>query len=113
MESRYRTRIRLSISRAVLDSRLLWIPHTTYIAGKVQRAVSVVRVLSRLSWGANPNLLLSVNRGLVSRFWGHLYWSGFLRSILGQQIWRSAHGLHLGSLSRAVFYFFVLKFILV
>ena len=47
---------------------LTWTPHIKYIAGKALCAVSVVRVLSRVSWVVSPCLLLSVYRGLVRAY---------------------------------------------
>ena len=65
----------LKYFRVLWDSPLSWTPHIKYIAGKALRAVIVVRVLSRVSWGVSPNLLLTVYHGLVRAY---LEWDPFL-----------------------------------
>ena len=56
----------------ILDSRLTWVPHIRYISDKATRATNILRVIARVSWGANPALLLTVYRYLVRSYleWG-------------------------------------------
>ena len=56
----------------VLDARVTWLQHVKYVAGRALRAVSLLRVLSRVSWGVTPSLLLLVYRGLIRSYldWG-------------------------------------------
>ena len=56
----------------VMDARLTWVPHIKYIANKATRATNVLRVIARVSLGANTALLLTVYRNLVRAYleWG-------------------------------------------
>ena len=49
----------------ILDARLTWVPHIRYIADKATRATNILKVIARVSWAANPALLLTVYRNLV------------------------------------------------
>ena len=43
----------------IVDFRLTWVPHIKYIADKAIRATNILRVIARVSWGANSTLLLT------------------------------------------------------
>ena len=49
----------------VRDARVTWLQHVKYVASRALRAVGLLRVLSRVSWGVTPSLLLLVYRGCV------------------------------------------------
>ena len=76
----------------IRDTRLTWVPHIKYIADKAIRATNILRVISRISWGANPALLLTVYRNLVRSY---LEW--------GAPLFRCAGGSALGILDLAQF----------
>ena len=52
----------------VMDARITWVPHIKYISDKATRATNVLRVIDRVSWGANLALLLTVYRNLVRAY---------------------------------------------
>ena len=49
----------------MLDRRLTRIPYIKYITMKASRAVNVLRVISRVSLGVSPSILLTIHRGLI------------------------------------------------
>ena len=49
----------------VFDSRLTWVPHFRYIKASCQKALSLLRVLSHTSWGADRDTLLLLHRTLI------------------------------------------------
>ena len=51
--------------RVVLDSRLTWASHVKYIAGRAFGAVNILKVMSRVSWRADPVVLLTSYRGFI------------------------------------------------
>ena len=53
----------------VLDARGMWLQHGKYVAGRALRALGLLRVLSRVSWGVTPSLLVLVYRGLIRSFY--------------------------------------------
>ena len=68
----------------ILESRLTCVPHIRYIADKATRATKILRVITRVSWGANPALLLTVYRNLVRSYleWGAPFFHCASRSAL-------------------------------
>ena len=69
----------------ILDSRLTWVPHIKCIADKAIRTTNILRVIARVSWGANPALLLTVYRNLVRSYpeWGAPFFRCAAVSALG------------------------------
>ena len=49
----------------VLDTRLSWVPHIRQLKQTCARALSVLRCLSHLTWGADRRTLLRVYRSLI------------------------------------------------
>ena len=49
----------------LLDRRLTWAPDIRMLADKAIKLVNIIRVLSRVSWGVTPSLLLTAYRNLV------------------------------------------------
>lgn len=49
----------------VFDSRLTWVPHLRYIKAACQKVLSLLRVLTHTSWGADRDTLLLLHRTLV------------------------------------------------
>lgn len=68
----------------MLDSRLTWRKHVDYIVGKSLVAVNIMRALARVSWGANPEVLLRVYKGLIRAHleWGAVLFAGSTGSVL-------------------------------
>lgn len=56
----------------LLDSRLTWIPHIKENVSRASKAINVLKVISKVSWGAAPVLALMVYRGLIRSYleWG-------------------------------------------
>ena len=69
----------------ILDARVTWVQRLKYVAGRAPHAVGLLRVLSRVSWGMTPSLLLLVYRGLVRSYleWGAPLFMAASRSNLG------------------------------
>lgn len=49
----------------VWDSRLTWVPHLRYVKAACVKALSLLRVLSHTSWGADRSTLLLLHRSLI------------------------------------------------
>ena len=49
----------------IFDSRLTWVPHIKQLKVKATKALSILRVLSHLSWGADRTTLLRLYRALI------------------------------------------------
>ena len=56
----------------ILDRRLTWAPHLQMISERAIRSIGVIRVLARVSWGANSFLLLIAYKNVVHSLleWG-------------------------------------------
>lgn len=49
----------------ILDRKLTWEAYIDYVAGKALAAVNVIRALGRMSWGASPESLIMVYKGII------------------------------------------------
>lgn len=49
----------------LLDIRMIRVPHIKNIATKGFRAIKIMHVISRVTWGAFPSLLLTVYKWLI------------------------------------------------
>ncbi len=49
----------------IYDSFLTWVPHLRYIKAAYMKALSLLRVLSHTSWGADRQNLLASHRTLI------------------------------------------------
>ena len=49
----------------IFDSRLTWVPHLRSVKASCQKALSLLRVLSHTSWGADRDTLLLLHRTLI------------------------------------------------
>jgi len=49
----------------VFDNRLTWLPHFRYVKAACQKALTLLRVLSHTSWGADRDTLLRLHRTLI------------------------------------------------
>lgn len=49
----------------IWDRPLSCVPHIKPVAAKNSRAINVMRVIFRITWGASPSGLLTVHRGLL------------------------------------------------
>ncbi|XP_033218390.1 uncharacterized protein LOC117173852 [Belonocnema kinseyi] len=67
-----RSQCTLNYLGIILDQKMNCIAHIRAIAAKASRALNILRVIARISWGALPSLLLTVHRGLsrVCLEWG-------------------------------------------
>lgn len=87
----------------ILNSRLSWIPHIRENITRACKAINVLKVISKVSWGAAPALSLMVFRGLIRAYleWGcQLYGSANASALAGlDRVQNSALRVALGVMS--------------
>lgn len=49
----------------LFDSRLSWVPHIRTVVSTCEKALNLIRSVSRVWWGAHPNVLLTLYRALI------------------------------------------------
>ena len=83
----------------IMDARFTLVPHIKYIADQAIRAINVLRVIARVSWGANPALLLTVYRNL---FRAYLEWGAPLFRCASKSALRILDRVQFGALRAAL-----------
>ncbi|XP_043476376.1 uncharacterized protein LOC122507632 [Leptopilina heterotoma] len=72
-----------------LDRRLTWAKHINEVARRATLAINIMKAMSKITWGASPESMLLVYKGLVR---AHLKW--------GCQLFSLASNTHLKKLNR-------------